>query len=107
MTETLNYLAVVAFVSRRVTALCNLWSGVMEWSLGVEPWCGVLEWILEWKEVRFGVLVTLLGHDFMTDRQTVMKWSGCQILERFIRLKLRQSQAIFYDLPKIHSYHTG
>ena len=35
-------------------ALCNLWSGAMEWSLGVEPWSGVLEWILEWNEVRFG-----------------------------------------------------
>ena len=48
----------------------------MEWSLGVEPWSGVLEWILERNEVRFGVLVNLLGQDFMTDRQTVMKWSG-------------------------------
>ena len=48
----------------------------MEWSLGVEPLGGVLECILEWKEVRFGVLVILLGQDFMTDRQTVMKWSG-------------------------------
>ena len=27
-------------------ALCNLWSEVMEWSLGVERWSGVLEWIL-------------------------------------------------------------
>ena len=42
------------------------WSGAMEWSL---------EWILEWNEVRFVVLVTLLEQDFMTDRQTVMKWS--------------------------------
>ena len=48
----------------------------MEWSLGVEPWRGVLEWILEWNDVRFGVLVTLLGQDFMIDRQTVMEWSG-------------------------------
>ena len=48
----------------------------MEWSLGVESWSGILEWILEWNEVRFGVLVTLLGQDFMTDRQKVMKWSG-------------------------------
>ena len=23
------------------TALCNLWSGVMEWSLGVESWSGL------------------------------------------------------------------
>ena len=33
-------------------------------------------------------------------------------MEGFSRLKLRQSQAIFYDLPKIagvgvNSYHTG
>ena len=48
----------------------------MEWSLGVEQWSGVLELILEWNEVRFGVTVTLLGQDFMTDRQTVRKWSG-------------------------------
>ena len=48
----------------------------MEWSLGVEPWSGVLERILESDEIRFGVLVTLLGQDFMTDRQTYMKWSG-------------------------------
>ena len=41
------------------------WSGAMEWSFGVEPWSEI---------VRFGVLVTLLGQDFMTDRQTVMKW---------------------------------
>ena len=41
--------------------LCNLWSGVMEWSLGVVPWSGVLEWILEWNEVRFGQIFALLG----------------------------------------------
>ena len=40
-------------------ALCNLWSGVMEWSLEVEPWSGVLEWILEWNEVRFEVIILL------------------------------------------------
>ena len=55
-------------------ALCNLWSGVMEWSLGVESWSGVLEWILEWNGVRF--FVTLLGQDFTTDRQTATEWSG-------------------------------
>ena len=27
-------------------ALCILWSGVMDWSLGLEPLSGVLEWIL-------------------------------------------------------------
>ena len=47
------------------SALCNLWSGVMEWSLGVESWSGVLEWvlewILEWNEVRFAVIVAFLG----------------------------------------------
>ena len=32
------------------------WSGVMEWSLGVD-----LEWILEWNEVRFAVIVAFLG----------------------------------------------
>ena len=37
----------------------------MEWSLGVEPWSGVLEWILEWSEVRFGVIVALLGQDLV------------------------------------------
>ena len=54
-------------VSERVffVALCNLWSGVMEWSLGMEPWSGVLEWILEWSEVRFGVIVALLGQDLV------------------------------------------
>ena len=28
------------------SALCILWSGVMEWSLGLEPWSGVLQGIL-------------------------------------------------------------
>ena len=37
----------------------------MEWSHGVEPWSGVLEWILEWNEVKFGVIVALLGQDFV------------------------------------------
>ena len=37
----------------------------MEWSLGMEPWSGVLEWILEWSEVRFGVIVALLGQDLV------------------------------------------
>ena len=32
----------------------------MEWDLGVEPWSGVLEWILEWNEVKFGVIAALL-----------------------------------------------
>ena len=35
----------------------------MEWSLGVEPLSGVLEWILEWNEVKFGVIVALLGQE--------------------------------------------
>ena len=26
------------------------------WILRVEPWSGVLDWILQWNEVRFGVL---------------------------------------------------
>ena len=38
----------------------------------MESWSGAMEW----NEVRFGVPVTLLGQDFMTDRQTVMKCSG-------------------------------
>ena len=29
-------------------SLFNSWSGVKEWSLGVELWSGVLEWTLEW-----------------------------------------------------------
>ena len=33
----------------------------MEWSLGMEPWSGVLEW----SEVRFGVIVALLGQDLV------------------------------------------
>ena len=45
--------------------LFNLWSGVMEWSLGVESWSGVLEWTLEWtlewNEVIFAVIVAFLG----------------------------------------------
>ena len=27
-----------------IWALYNLWSGVFEWSLGVESWSGALEW---------------------------------------------------------------
>ena len=37
-----------------VKAPCILWSGVMEWSLGVEAWSGVLEWIFgvePWSEM--------------------------------------------------------
>ena len=45
----------------------------------MESWSGAMEWILEWYEVRLGVLVTLLGQDFMTDRPTVMKWSGVRL----------------------------
>ena len=29
------------------TAQCILWTGVMDWSLGLVSWDGVLEWILE------------------------------------------------------------
>ena len=29
----------------------------------MEYWSGVLEWILEWNEVKFGVIVALLGQD--------------------------------------------
>ena len=35
-------------------ALCILWSGVLDWSLGLESWSGVLEWILgvePWNEI--------------------------------------------------------
>ena len=35
-------------------ALCILWSGVMDWSLGLELWSGVLGWILgvePWSEI--------------------------------------------------------
>ena len=35
----------------------------MEWSHGVEPWSEVLDGILEWNEVRFGVIVALFGED--------------------------------------------
>ena len=31
----------------------------------MEPWSGVLEWILEWNEVKFGVIVVLLGQDLV------------------------------------------
>ena len=44
----------------------------MEWSLGVEPWSGVLEW-------SHGVLVTLVGQNFMIDRQTVMELSEVRL----------------------------
>ena len=33
----------------------------MEWSLGVEPWSGVVEW----NEVRFGVIVAFLRQDLV------------------------------------------
>ena len=32
----------------KIGALCILWSGVMEWSLGLESWSGVLSGFLEW-----------------------------------------------------------
>ena len=44
----------------------------MEWSLGVEPWSGVLQWILEWNEVRFGVIVALLGQDLVLIDQSLV-----------------------------------
>ena len=44
----------------------------MEWSLGVGPWSGVLEWILEWSEVRFGVIVALLGQDLVLTDQFLL-----------------------------------
>ena len=53
-------------IHKFVRALCNLWSGFMEWSLGVESWSGVLEWILEWNEVRFAVSVAFLGEDWVS-----------------------------------------
>ena len=31
----------------------------------MEPWSGVLGWILEWNEVRVGVIVALLGQDLV------------------------------------------
>ena len=37
----------------------------MEWSHGVEPWRGVLEW----SEVRFGVIVAHLGQDLVLINQ--------------------------------------
>ena len=43
---------VMVFITCTSGALCNLWSGVMEWSLGVESWSGVMEWSLG---VDFGV----------------------------------------------------
>ena len=36
----------VHVVNRDFFQLCILWSGVMDWNLGLEPWSGVLEWIL-------------------------------------------------------------
>ena len=39
------------------------WSGAMEWSFGVD----------------FGVLVTLVGQNFMIDRQTVIEWSEVRL----------------------------
>ena len=40
--------------STNFPALCILWSGVMDWSLGLESWSGVLEWIFgvePWSEI--------------------------------------------------------
>ena len=37
----------------------------MEWGHGVESWSGAMEWILEWNEVRFGVIVALLRNDLV------------------------------------------
>ena len=50
----------------------------MEWSKGVESWSGVMEWSfgvdfgVEWSQI----FVTLLGQYFTTDRQTATEWSG-------------------------------
>ena len=40
-------------------ALCNLWSGVMEWSLGVESWSGAIEWhfgVAFWSRMKLDTL---------------------------------------------------
>ena len=72
----------------------------MEWSFEVDFG---MEWsrILEWNGVRFCVFVTLLGQDFTTDSDGVELG---QILEGTSRLKLRQNQTIFYDLPKMSTF---
>ena len=49
----------------------------MDWSHGVESWSGVMEWSFG---VDFGVewsqnFDTFLGQDFTTYRQTATKWS--------------------------------
>ena len=33
-------------LSNSKMALCILWSGVMDWRIGLESWSGVMEWIL-------------------------------------------------------------
>ena len=52
----------------------------MEWSLGVESLSGVLEWILERNEVRFGVIVALLGQDLVLIDQFLLNAHFCGAL---------------------------
>ena len=63
------------------------WSGVLEWSHGVEFWSGFWSGM----ESDFEFLVTLLGQDFTTDQQTAMEWSGVRFWrgEPVARLKRR------------------
>ena len=64
----------------------------MEWTLEVEP-CSGFGVVLEWNGVTF--------YDWPTDSDRV-EWG--QILEGTSRQKLRQSQAVFYDLPKMSTF---
>ena len=53
-------------------ALCILWSGVMDWSLGLESWSGVLEWILgvePWSDILSVTEKSILVVKFVSGRR--------------------------------------
>ena len=68
------------------------WSGAMEWSFGVD--FGV-----EWSQI-----LSFFRTGFYHKQRDSDGVGWGQILEGTSRLKLRQSQIIFYDLPKMSKF---
>ena len=62
----------VDFIGHCVIYGVESWSGVLEWSHGVEFWSGFWSGM----ELDFDFFVTLLGQDFTTDLQTATELSG-------------------------------
>ena len=71
------------------------WSGVLEWSHGVEFWSGF------WSRTESDFEFSDLSWTELTASDGVERG---QILGGTSRLKLKQSQTIFYNLPKMSTF---